>query len=423
MPDPPAGSGLRDRPVATVEPGVPARVELESLRPVRDSEAAHSVQSGVWNWALEQLELEPLPGWASTLRSHLAASPRRGPRDDAQRPPGPSIRIANRSDRGGMMRGQLPDAARRAARPARGAQRSFEERLGRRIGEMDEAQRSRAALLDAALRQVNFDVHRLASSLLDIAASIRRLEDKLDGGAAPRKAGANLTGGSETDASESSPWREGDLAAGDKQRLPTASQSGHGNGGVGSGAGASKENGAGAEQVVVPRHGSAIQGSRAVEGMANLNVQNEEMTSESAGGSGRPVRPGPRNFCRALRSGDLDAEAGAKVELEAAVGLCQLDTKLAAMDKKLEKITASMGLRSGANMGDDEEDRKRLKEKLKLAIELDKRSRIRNVVSKGEVWMEYIFGICSPDQRIGKRGSRYSAIYSLDLTVHSADIC
>ncbi len=45
-------------------------------------------------------------------------------------------------------------------------------------------------------------------------------------------------------------------------------------------------------------------------------------------------------------------------------------------------------------------------EKLKVAIELDRRSKVRTIVSSGEVWIDYLFGICRPDQRIGKRGSR-----------------
>ena len=56
--------------------------------------------------------------------------------------------------------------------------------------------------------------------------------------------------------------------------------------------------------------------------------------------------------------------------------------------------------------GDDNEDRKRLKEKLKEALESAQRNRLRQVESEQEVWMEYLFGVCRPDGRIGKMGSR-----------------
>ena len=92
----------------------------------------------------------------------------------------------------------------------------------------------------------------------------------------------------------------------------------------------------------------------------------------------------------------------------AADALVELDTKFTIIDKKLERISASMKIKSEANDGDDEEDRRRLKEKLKIAIDLDRRSRVHTIVSRSEVWLEYIFGICSPDQRLGKRGSRWN---------------
>ena len=57
--------------------------------------------------------------------------------------------------------------------------------------------------------------------------------------------------------------------------------------------------------------------------------------------------------------------------------------------------------------GDDNEDRKRLKEKLKEALESDRRRRLRPIVSARQQWLEYIFGICKPDRRNGKRGNRF----------------
>jgi hypothetical protein len=84
-----------------------------------------------------------------------------------------------------------------------------------------------------------------------------------------------------------------------------------------------------------------------------------------------------------------------------------MDSKLGDIMRKLERISVAVGVKVGSQEGDDEEDRKRLKEKLKIAIELDRRARVRTIVSSREMWLEYIFGICSPDKRVGKRGSRY----------------
>ena len=82
--------------------------------------------------------------------------------------------------------------------------------------------------------------------------------------------------------------------------------------------------------------------------------------------------------------------------------------KLDSLHKKIENISSALGIRSGMAAGDDEEDRRRLKEKLKEALDRDRRTRISDVTPEHAVWLEYIFGICKPDQRVGKRGSRYT---------------
>ena len=68
-----------------------------------------------------------------------------------------------------------------------------------------------------------------------------------------------------------------------------------------------------------------------------------------------------------------------------------------------------------------QEDRKRLKEKLKSAFEAvqlsgraggkgqDALRGRRGGRPPGTPWLEYVFGICPPDQRVGKRGSRCAA--------------
>ena len=56
---------------------------------------------------------------------------------------------------------------------------------------------------------------------------------------------------------------------------------------------------------------------------------------------------------------------------------------------------------------EDAEDRKRLKERLKEALTLEKQGRLRGVdQDERETWAEYIFGIARPNGRVGKTGSR-----------------
>ncbi len=95
-----------------------------------------------------------------------------------------------------------------------------------------------------------------------------------------------------------------------------------------------------------------------------------------------------------------------------------LETRIGDINMKLEKIAVAVGVKVESHEGDDEEDRRRLKEKLKIAIELDRRTRVRTIVSKSEVWLEYIFGICPPDKRVGKRGSRYFQVTQAAMPQH-----
>ena len=43
-------------------------------------------------------------------------------------------------------------------------------------------------------------------------------------------------------------------------------------------------------------------------------------------------------------------------------------------------------------------------------LESEKQLRVRGDISEGEAWLEYIFGICKPDRRVGKLGSRCVAV-------------
>ncbi len=83
-----------------------------------------------------------------------------------------------------------------------------------------------------------------------------------------------------------------------------------------------------------------------------------------------------------------------------------LENRFATVEKRLESIAEAVGVTPTVNVGDDDEDRKRLKERLKEAQEEDQ-AKAQSKYTEKETWMEYIFGICKPDGRVGKRGSRF----------------
>jgi hypothetical protein len=96
----------------------------------------------------------------------------------------------------------------------------------------------------------------------------------------------------------------------------------------------------------------------------------------------------------------------------------KLDALSESMSRKLERIAYALGIRNlnvVDNSADDAEDRKRLMEKLKSAFDHDRLKRFRNAGTERERWLEYVFGICKADQRIGKRGSRSFHLSASDI--------
>jgi hypothetical protein len=84
----------------------------------------------------------------------------------------------------------------------------------------------------------------------------------------------------------------------------------------------------------------------------------------------------------------------------------QVSTKLDMLATNLDQIAKTVGVVKETPACGEEEDRRRLKEKLKEVLEIAQRNRIHKITSQKEKWLEYVFGICRPDGRIGKRGSR-----------------
>jgi hypothetical protein len=82
------------------------------------------------------------------------------------------------------------------------------------------------------------------------------------------------------------------------------------------------------------------------------------------------------------------------------------EERLNRIEKTLASIADAVCAHATDRSQEDAEDRKRLKERLKEALEKSTSSREKNSDGEKENWMEYIFGICNPDGRVGKEGSR-----------------
>ncbi len=110
-----------------------------------------------------------------------------------------------------------------------------------------------------------------------------------------------------------------------------------------------------------------------------------------------------------IASTHASVTAGHSQSNRSATGLAgteRLEKRLTRVENRLESIATAVGVSVEANAGDDDADRKRLKEKLKEAIEVERLVSQVHYIEK-ESWLEYIFGICKPDGRLGKKGSRY----------------
>jgi hypothetical protein len=305
---------------------------------------------------------------------------------------------------------------------------------------MEEHQLSTSATLDSSLHRVHTDVHQLAVSLFNIA---QRLEDRLDvlaerarGDSEPqasleKKSSLSVVGEEWPSSGEGEAVRSKNAHAqpGSRSRGPKSTTTKQD---------AASEHSAPAREnrnLVVVR-GGLDRESRGHKTVRIYSHDDADVTVKE----GAPAHTQAVEFMQ-LETTVLDRADSQPVEMqtllpkvasnahqwrqaitgfkkvevlekpheteEVTVKLLELDSRFEAIDKKLEQIVGAVVVRGPANENDDDEDRKRLKEKLKLAIEADRRSRVRTIVSQGEVWLEYMFGICAPDQRLGKRGSRY----------------
>ncbi len=84
----------------------------------------------------------------------------------------------------------------------------------------------------------------------------------------------------------------------------------------------------------------------------------------------------------------------------------KIDKRFEAMERRLEKIADAVGVKKMVSEGNDDEDRKRLKERLNEALGEHRRNVLRSE-AEVESWRDYLFGVCKPNGRLGKHGSRF----------------
>jgi hypothetical protein len=91
----------------------------------------------------------------------------------------------------------------------------------------------------------------------------------------------------------------------------------------------------------------------------------------------------------------------------------EIDKRLASVELHMKGIADTLGVKikdQSINEIPDQdlerEDRKRLKQRLKDAIEYKHEISTDHSTANKTGWTEHIFGICSPDGRVGKEGSR-----------------
>jgi hypothetical protein len=273
------------------------------------------------------------------------------------------------------------------------SQQKFDASLGKRIEKMEESQMSSSATLDSTLHRIHTDMHQIAGNLLDI---LIRLEDRLDSiadrascdavqkahpaaGRVCKKSFAGRGDGSDLDGFNShrlgkGAWQQAESSRILGRDLDFVQTQNAVPGKRGSGQGTSKK--------LATRSSSLPAGSAIW-----MQDENREKIEGFSSSSTLPLEP-------------------ARTPVDVLSEFKSFNTKFGSLVKKVELIAISMGIHGVSSEFDHEEDRKRLKEKLKQAIEIDRRSRIHTIVSHAEAWLEYVFGICQPDQRLGKRGSR-----------------
>ena len=83
------------------------------------------------------------------------------------------------------------------------------------------------------------------------------------------------------------------------------------------------------------------------------------------------------------------------------------------MNKQLSIFADAVGVPGQIGGSTKDDDCKRLKERLRGALDNEKKKKSFKIANAPEVWLEYIFGIAKPDRKKGIRGSRSETIFAV----------
>jgi hypothetical protein len=253
---------------------------------------------------------------------------------------------------------------------------------------MEEHQLSTSATLDSSLHRIHNDMHQLAGNLLDIA---ERLEDRLNVLAegkrgngehqAPLPRKSNLPAAADgwqgvlptTEGMQSGvpaqqqalqPQKTG-LSDGLQQALPPSASKQIRGSVVGRGSGGNYGlKGSRQDILAVPEDELAQNQPQSLECVPDQAANNSEQSDAQKSNSGGACNA--RRWRQSLEATPEDEKARVKPQEIPVVAAQQLDmdSRFGVIDKKLDQILGAVGVRlPGEN--DDDDDRKRLKEKLK----------------------------------------------------------
>jgi hypothetical protein len=136
---------------------------------------------------------------------------------------------------------------------------------------------------------------------------------------------------------------------------------------------------------------AGVEGADCRECRPDLSPRMEVGTSHAMASTAASIDREDGKHAKGISTSGQRNEALASQEMEAAEGTDHddpesgIDSRLLVIEKALERIGGAVGVRGGVGAGDDEEDRKRLKEKLKDALDREKKLRLRTIVSVKEV--------------------------------------
>jgi hypothetical protein len=91
----------------------------------------------------------------------------------------------------------------------------------------------------------------------------------------------------------------------------------------------------------------------------------------------------------------------------------ELHAQLQLIDRKISIVAETVGINNIEGSSSIDDDRRRLKERLRSALNNEQIRNRYSMAAAPRVWLEYVFGIARPDRKRGIHGSRSLSLYSI----------